>query len=260
MKNLEDRFRQGRQLGAPLQLLDADEAERRTGSPAFHGALFDPRAGTIQPLLYCQGLAEAADRAGAQVFEASGVESLEYIDGAWLARTNGGTVRAKHLLLATNAYGPALSGVAMPEFVTVSYSQFATAPIPDTQRRHILPGGEGCWDTATVMSSVRLDADGRMIIGGIGNLEGPAGSVHEGWARRKLSRLYPQLSDMKFEYSWRGEIAMTSDHIPKLLRFGPVALSVFGYSGRGIAPGSLLGKCAARALLLVRRNNYRFRS
>ncbi len=42
---------------------------------------------------------------------------------------------------------------------------------------------------------------------------------------------------------------MTSDHIPKLVSPGPNAISAFGYSGRGIAPGTAFGTAAARALL-----------
>ena len=42
---------------------------------------------------------------------------------------------------------------------------------------------------------------------------------------------------------------MTSDHLPKVVAFGPKALSVFGYSGRGIGPGTVFGKRAARTLL-----------
>ena len=42
---------------------------------------------------------------------------------------------------------------------------------------------------------------------------------------------------------------MTKDHIPKIVNFEENALSCFGYSGRGIAPGTLFGKTCAAALL-----------
>ena len=47
----------------------------------------------------------------------------------------------------------------------------------------------------------------------------------------------------------RGRIAMTADHIPKIIAFGPNAYACFGYSGRGIAPGTVFGTQAAAALL-----------
>lgn len=247
--NLEDRFRQGRALDWPLQLLDADETARRTGSTAFHGALFDPRAGTIQPLSYARGLAAAAIRAGAVLHEGTKVTQARRDAGDWVVTANGVELRARSLLLATNAYFDGIDLGFRPEIVAVSYFQLATQPMPERHRAAILGGGEGCWDTAMVMSSFRTDQAGRMIIGAIGNLEGAGGAIHAGWARRKLAQVYPQLADLPFEHAWRGRIAMTHDHIPKIVAFGPDAYACFGYSGRGICPGTLFGTEAAHALL-----------
>lgn len=247
--NLQDRHRQGRALGWPIQLLDAAETARRTGSTAFHGALFDPRAGTIQPLSYARGLAAAAIRAGAALHEGTRVSHARHDGKQWVVIANGQTLRAQSLLLATNAYFDGIDLGYRPEYVAVSYFQMATAPLTDRQRASILTGGEGCWDTALVMSSFRTDQAGRLILGAIGNLEGPGRALHAAWARRKLARVWPQLASLPFEHAWRGRIAMTHDHIPKIVAFGPNAYACFGYSGRGICPGTLFGTEAAVALL-----------
>lgn len=249
LANLVERHRQGRALGWPLQLLDAAETARRTGSTAFHGALFDPRAGTIQPLSYARGLAQAAIRAGARLCEHTRVSRARREGSQWVVTANGHELRAKSLLLATNAYFEGIDLGFRPEIIAVSYFQLATAPMPETLRDSILAGGEGCWDTAMVMSSFRVDQAGRMILGGIGNLEGPGRPVHAAWARRKLAQVYPQLAHLPFEHDWRGRIAMTSDHIPKIVAFGPDAYACFGYSGRGICPGTVFGAQSAIALL-----------
>ena len=249
MKGLQDRRRQAAELGAVWKLLDVAETARRTGSQAFHGALLNPGAGTVQPLAYCRGLARAARQAGADIHENAPVSSLRHADGLWEAAANGHTVRAKSLLLATNAYHSGIHGTTPPACATVHFSQFATAPLPERWRASILAGGEGCWDTALVMTSIRVDRDARLIIGGIGNADGAGGRVHASWARRKLHQLYPDLGDPPFAHTWHGKISMTSDHVPKLVSLGPSGLTVFGYSGRGIAPGTVFGTAAARALL-----------
>ena len=248
-KDLQDRFRQGNRHGAPLQLLDAEEATRRTGATGVHGALFDPRAGTVQPRAYAVGLARAAAEQGARIHAGSAVSAIRHDGDVWEVVANGHRVRAGALLLATNAYHAGITGPFAPEMVPVHFSQFATAPIPEELRDRILPGGEGCWDTALVMNSFRLDAAGRMIFGGIGDLDGPAGAIHDGWARRKLRTLFPELGDLPIEHAWQGRIAMTKDHVPKVVEFGPRALAPFGYSGRGIGPGTVFGRACARALL-----------
>lgn len=249
LRDLEERHRQGVELGAPLQILDAADTARRTGSSAFHGALLDPRAGTIQPLSYARGLARAAIKAGARLHEGTRVSRVAHHGDRWHVTANGHTVTAKALLLATNAYFEGIDIAVRPQFVGVSYCQFATAPMPEQLRTQILAGGEGCWDTALVMSSFRIDRAGRMIVGGIGDAGGVGATIHANWARRKLRRIYPQLADLPFEHAWHGRIAMTSDHVPKILRLGPSGYACFGYSGRGIGPGTMFGTQAAITLL-----------
>lgn len=249
LRDIEERCRQGNRYGAPLQLLDAGETARRTGTSAYHGSLFDPRAGTIQPFAYCLGLAQAARRSGAVIHDRSPVTEITRSGGKWVVRANGYSVNASALLVATNAYQLGIEGPIRPEYTAMNYCQFATQPMPAAARGAILAGGEGCWDTALVMSSFRVDQAGRLIVGGVGNSDGPGGAVHHAWARRMLRRLFPSLGDLKFEHGWRGRIAMTADHIPKIVAFGPNAYACFGYSGRGIASGTIFGTQAAAALL-----------
>lgn len=249
LQDLKSRYRQLKARGAPVSLLTAKKTAARVGTKAFYGALFDPRAGTIQPLAYCRGLGRAAQRAGAVLHGASPVLSVQRDGPDWLVRTASGSVRAGALLLATNAYHRAIPGLPQPALVPVHYFQMSTRPLPPHLLQTILPGGEGCWDTATVMSSWRRDAAGRVLIGGIGALDHSGAALHRAWARRKLTALFPQLRGQVLEHAWFGRIAMTSDHIPKILRPGPRALCIFGYSGRGIGPGTCFGKAAVEVLI-----------
>ena len=243
LRDLKSRYQQQISRGAPVKFLNHEEVAKRTGSQKLLGALWDPRAGTIQPLAYAQGLAKAAHSAGAQIYEHSVAQSASHDGNNWIVKTLNGSVTASKLVQATNAYGA--EKIYKNEFIPMYYFQMATAPLSIQLRKQILPGGEGCWDCATVMTSFRLDPDGRMLIGGIGNLEDFAASTHQAWAKRKLDFLFPELSHLCFERAWSGRIALTSDHLPKVVRIGPSAISIFGYSGRGIAPGTVFGKCAA---------------
>lgn len=243
LRDLQARHAQQIARGASVRLLDGAETARRTGSPAFHGALWDRRAGTIQPLAYVQGLARAAGMRGALIHEGSAVTGMRRAGDHWQVHSARGSVRAARLIQATNAY--ATEGVPDNPIIPTHFFQLATAPLPVRLRRAILPGGEGCWDTALIMSSFRLDAAGRMIFGALGNLDGPGGHAHRRWARRKLWALFPQLSGIPFECEWTGRIAMTSTYLPRVQSLGEGAVTLFGYSGRGIAPGTVFGRAAA---------------
>ena len=243
LRDLENRFAQQEARGAPVRLLDAAETARRTGSASYCGALWDGRAGTIQPLAYVQGLARAAEAQGAQIFEETSALTMTETANGWTIRTAKGEIRATRLVQATNAYG---TGAADDNaIIPAHFFQLATAPLPDDLRQTILSGGEGCWDTALIMSSFRLDQAGRMIFGALGNLDGFGGALHRGWATRKMTKLFPQLAGIPFEREWTGRIAMTGTHLPRIERRGRTGISIFGYSGRGISPGTLFGRAAA---------------
>ncbi len=249
LADLQERQRQQAARNAPVRLLTGPETARSIGSNAFAGALHDKRAGTVHPLSYVRGLARAASEAGARIHERSPVRRLRHEGGSWQIETDDGALRARRVLVATNAYHREVAGLAMPKLAGVHYFQIATVPLPEHLRDTILPGGEGCWDTGLVMSSFRLDAKGRFIYGGMGNTDWPGASVHLAWARRSIARRFPQLGDMPWVHAWCGRIAMSRDYIPKAVAIGPGAMAIFGYSGRGIAPGTVLGRDAAKALL-----------
>lgn len=248
LKDLQARLSQQQARNAPVSLLTRTETEKRTGSAAFCGALFDPRAGTIQPLSYCQGLARAAAQNGASIFEHSPARALERTGDHWEVKTKSGSVKAQHVIVATNAYSNDQLLGQTSRFTQVHYFQFATEPLTSGERKSILPNQEGCWDTALVMSSFRFDRAGRLLVGSVGSLDHQASSTHELWAQKKLAALYPELEGKKLDHAWHGRIAMTKDHLPKLVEFSPNAYSIFGYSGRGIGPGTVFGTSLAKSI------------
>lgn len=246
LKELGERERQWQARGAPVRLLDAAETAARVGTSAYRGALLDERAGTIQPLAYARGLAHAAVAAGARIFTSSPVVSCDGNGGGWRVGAAGGSVTADWVIVATNAYTASPWPAVRDEILHLPYFNFATVPLPDAARRRILPGREGVWDTKTILSSMRLDRQGRLVFGSVGALRGTGMAVHRAWARRELRRLFPFLGDVAFESAWYGRIGMTVDATPRFHRFGRNMIGFSGYNGRGISPGTVFGRCLAR--------------
>ncbi|TDO97923.1 NAD(P)/FAD-dependent oxidoreductase [Marinomonas balearica] len=238
LEQLQRRCEQLQQRGAPVQLLNALEAQQKIGSQKFNSALFDPRAGTIQPLAYAKGLAKAALQEGAQIFEHSPVVSIATESGGWKLQTENGSVTAQKVVVATNAYCEFGVQEQARKFVPIHYSQLATKPLVEQELSTILPNKEGCWDTCTVMSSFRLDQQGRLIFGGMGD----TGQTLTNWATQRVRELFPMLSKVEWEYCWSGKIAYSEDHLPHCQQLQRGLYSVAGYSGRGIGPGTVMGK------------------
>src|SRR5580693_2573237 len=169
LAKIEERCAQWRARGAPVKLLNREETARRIGVDIYAGSLLDLRAGTIQPLAYARGLARAALAAGARVHTLSPARAAERTGKAWRLKTDGGSVVADWIVVATDAYaasGPWPQGKR--EQIRVPYFNFATRPLSDELRAAILPGREGCWDTRMIMNSFRFDQAGRLLFGSIG--------------------------------------------------------------------------------------------
>jgi glycine/D-amino acid oxidase-like deaminating enzyme len=253
MADLEGRFRDWQAMGAPVELLDRQAVTLRTGSPAFHGGLLDHRAGTVNPMGYVRGLARAAEAAGAGI--STGVRALRLERDAgegWRVETSAGPLRARAVVLGTNAYTDTLWPGLKRSYTTIHYFQFATEPL-GPEAAHVLPGRQGLWDTAPVMTSVRRDAAGRLMIGSMGRL---IGTVERGlslrWAQKRIARLFPGLGPVRFEAAWDGEIAMTPEHLPRVHQLAEGLYTPIGYNGRGITTGTIFG--AAIAGLLTGRD------
>ena len=248
-EELRERARQWQSRGAPVRLLDAAETAHKVGTQAYSGSLHDERAGTIQPLAYARGLAAAASKAGASIYTSSPVISVEDAGASWRLRTPRGAVRAKSVVVATNAYTSGVWPEVRAELVHLPYFNMATAPLGDNLRRSILPGRQGVWDTRDILSSFRFDQHGRLVFGSVGALRGPGVPIHRDWGRRALAKLFPQLEGVAFESAWYGKIGMTENSLPRFHRLGRNVVSFSGYNGRGIAPGTVFGECLARLLL-----------
>lgn len=243
---------QWKRQGAPVEAMDEAAARRLTGAEGFAGALLDRRAGTIQPLSYVRGLARAALDLGARIFTDSPVLRAEKEGDAWRLTTPRGDVRAARIVVATDAYGRMIDGTPFTdhtqELTILPYFQFATKPLSANLAGSILPERQGCWDTGMVMTSFRMDRQNRLIFGSIGRLDPLAAGTHKAFAERALKAHFPQLGPVEFDHGWDGRIGMTVDALPRLHSLAPGVVSVGGYNGRGIAPGTVFGRALAAHL------------
>jgi len=246
LRDIADRARQWQSLGAPVEMLDAQATARKVGTFAYAGSLLDRRAGTIQPLAYARGLASAAISNGATVHTRSPVRSIEDLGDRWRLHAGRGCVTAPWVIVATNAYSTGMWGALRSELIRLPYFNMATRPLADELRDSILPERQGMWDTRTVLSSMRIDRAGRLVFGSVGALRGTGPAVHRSWARRALAKLFPQLGSIDFEHEWYGWIGMTDDSLPRFHRLARNTVSMSGYNGRGIAPGTTFGRDLAR--------------
>ena len=250
MKDLEERCRQLQALGAGVELIDGTLSERLSGSRLYrHGGILDPAAGTIHPLSYVRSLARAAQQGGARIFEESAILGLEQTPQGWRANTAAGEVSAERVILATNAYADANSARVREATVPVYIFQCASEPLNSDLAETLIPERHGLWDTQPLMTSSRIDAAGRLIMSSAGQLAGYQRAVREDWMRRNRERLFPQTRGLRWEYRWSGRVGVTDSKILRVQLLAPGLYAPAGYNGRGIGPGTVIGKYLAEAIV-----------
>jgi gamma-glutamylputrescine oxidase len=228
--------------------LDRDETRAMLATDRYIGGLLDPRSGHLHPLNYTLGLARAAEAAGARIFEGSQVVRLDHGDTVTVA-TDGGTVRAKHIALCCNAYvDEKISAKLRARIMPVGTYIVATEPLGAVRMQALMRDNVGVTDINWVLDYFRRSADHRLLFGGRVSYSGLDPLNTERATRARMLKVFPQLADVKIEYSWGGYVDITMSRAPDFGRLAPNVYYLQGFSGHGIALTGMAGKLVAEAI------------
>lgn len=228
---------------------DAAGMERLTGTRRYLGGSLDRRGGSVNPLGYARGLAQAAINAGAAVHGGTKVTAVRQDGADWVLSTPGGEVRAERIVLATNGYTdglwPKLRQTVVPVFSGIA----ATEPLPGNLARTIMPGGGVLYEVASLTVYYRVDVAGRLLMGGRSVSRDTSDPAHYERLVRYGRRLFPAIGTIPWTYFWNGQLAITPDHYPHLHEPAPGVIAALGYNGRGVAMATAMGGEIARRIL-----------
>ena len=227
-----------------LSMVPASEIEQHVETTAYCGGMLDAGGGHLHPLNYALGIARAAREAGARLFEGTRVTRLETGERP-IAHTAKGSVRARFLLVCCNAYLAGLERRLQRYIMPVATYLIATAPLGHARARALIPGDVAIADMNFVLNYYRLSADGRLLFGGplsYSTLDPPN---LERVTRRRMLRVFPQLSDIATDHVWGGYVAITRSRYPHLGRLGPATFFAHGFSGQGVALTGMTGRLMA---------------
>ena len=240
---------QWQRRGAPVELLEQDAVRTATGSDRYLCAMLDRRGGSVNPLGYARGLAEAAANAGATIHGSSPAQRIQRHGTKWSVQTPGGFVSADTLILATNAYTDALWPGLRRSIVPVFSGIIASEPLSDELAARIMPERSVLYENGAITVYYRLDASNRLLMGGRSPMRDLDDPAQFAWMVRYTTKLWPDLADVKWTHCWNGQLAVTTDHYPHFHEPAEGVLVSLGYNGRGVAMATAMGGELARRAL-----------
>lgn len=248
MRLSEKRFRQWSSRGAPVELLDRAAVSRMLGSEAYFGGFWNPTGGHINPLALARGLAARVVTLGGRVFVGSPATAIERLPGGWRVASGHAEIRARAVVVATNAYTEHVIDRIRRTVVPVLSWQMATEPVSANVRATIVPGRQAVSDTHGDLRFFRYDRDGRLVTGGGLIVPFDATNRLPRIVGARLAEIFPQLGVPRFDYVWNGKLAMTRDYFPHVHELGPDGWTWIGCNGRGVALGVSMGRELARVV------------
>jgi hypothetical protein len=206
------------------------------------------KAITINPLNYALGLAAAAERDGARIFENTPALSIDPQGVRKRIVTPAARLRANHVVLAGNVQSGGLAPRLAATLLPITTYVITTAPLGPQLREAI--GYRGAvTDTDRADNHYRIVGGDRLMLSGRTTT----------WARNPrryiraltadIKRIYPQLRDIGVDYSWRGTLGNTMHRMPQIGELGPGVWLASGFGGHGLNTTAMAGNLIARAIV-----------
>lgn len=230
-------------------VLSRAELAQETGSDAFTGGVLNRHAGTIHPLNYVRGLATGLAGRKVQIFENSPVTSIVRESAGVVVETPAATVRARQVLIATDAYSDLTkaTGQVSRSIVPFRSAIIATERMPLHLQAKLLATRRGYSETRRMMKWFRK-VDGRFVFGGRGAFGRDDSAPSFEALRRAMTTLFPELEGLGIDFKWSGLVGMTLNQLPHVGRIDDRTCICLGYNGAGVAMATLLGRYAAAFL------------
>ncbi|MGW3608493.1 NAD(P)/FAD-dependent oxidoreductase [Micromonospora sp. NPDC005163] len=240
-----------RRYGHQVRLLDRDEVRAEVNSPTYLGGMVDAdRVAMLDPAKLAWGLRRACLDLGVRVHEHTRVTGLRADGAALYARTAGGpdaapgSVRARRVVLATNAFPPLLRRLRA-YLVPVYDHVLMTEPLTPTQRDAIgWRNRQGLADTGNQFHYYRITSDGRILFGGYDAVYHYGNRVAPELEQRPATfttlaqhffTTFPQLADVRFSHRWGGVIDTCTRFCPFFgTAYGGRLAYAAGYTGLGV--------------------------
>ncbi len=264
-KHFDDYARQvetiAREFNHKLRIVPRNELRSEIGSDIYYGGMVDEVSAGVNPARYVAGLAQAALKSGAGVFERARVRSIERDarggTSGWKLTTSRGMTWAREVMVATSGYTSMVTPALQKKIIPIGSYIIVTEVLPEALARELSPRNRMIYDSKNYLYYYRLTPDRRMLFGGrAAFFPETADSIRQSAEilRRGMVEVYPQLRDTRVEYVWGGTLDFAFDIMPHAGKMDGIYYSV-GYAGHGVAMATYLGQKIAEFICTGKDEN-----
>ena len=242
-----------REFNHQRRVVPKAELATEIGSSRYYGGLVDELSATVNPARYVAGLAKAAQKAGAEIYEQTRVSEISRAsrkgDNGFSLSTARGSLFAQNVFIGTSGYTSALVPTLRRKIIPLGSFIIVTEPLSEPVASQLIPRNRMVSDSKLYLHYYRLTPDRRMLFGGrAAFFPETSNTIRKSVdiLRRDLMEVYSQLRDVKVEYAWGGTIDFTFDMMPHAGQMDGIYYAV-GYAGHGVAMATYLGMKVAEA-------------
>ena len=229
-------------VGVSAHVVPRERIREEIGTDAYYGALVVEGSGLLHPGRYFAGLAEAADRAGADLHEGVRARSIRrQADGRFVIETTRGAILARDVFVATNGYTDGVVPSLRRRIMGIGSFIIASEPLPEALAHELSPKGRSFFDTKNFLYYWHISADRRMIFGGRASFRPTSIETTTRILWEGLLEVHPQMAAYRIEYAWGGNVGFTFDRMPHVGRTRDGVAYALGCCGTGVALMTYLG-------------------
>jgi glycine/D-amino acid oxidase-like deaminating enzyme len=243
-----------REFNHTLRVVQKQELSSEIGSTIYYGGMVDEVSAGCNPARYVAGLARAAMKAGAEVFERTRVEHLlrqsRHGEAGWKLVTSRGPLWAHEVFVGTSGYTGKATPALRKKLIPIGSFIITTEVLPEALARALSPRNRMIYDSKNYLYYYRLTPDCRMLFGGRAAFFPATDRTIRQSAeilRRGMIEVYPQLRETKIDYVWGGTLDFAFDIMPHAGQLDRLYYAV-GYAGHGVAMATYQGQKIAELM------------
>ena len=228
------------------QFFNKEKIREEINSKMYLAGLLNSGSYHLNPLKLTLGLAKVAQKNKVKIFENTPIEKIREEGDRVQVISKKGLIRANQVVVACNGYLDSILGSKKNKFIPINNYVVATEPLGEKRAREMIKNNYAVCDTRFIIDYYRFSEDWRMIFGGGETFTSNFVKNATSFVSKRMIKVFPQLQNVKIDYSWGGTLAITVNRLP---HFGTLMNNkvsyAFGYSGHGLALSVLAGKLIA---------------